>query len=83
MRADSGPSYDLVVDAYADGRKVRGVVSGPDAYRDTAVMAVEVAIRLAAHTTKAGALAETEAFDAAELPDAQVPYDITWRLERA
>ncbi|WP_378736572.1 saccharopine dehydrogenase NADP-binding domain-containing protein [Nocardia brasiliensis] len=74
--------YDLVVDAFgADGRTVRGVVSGVHSYRDSALMAVEVAVRLMDGTPKPGALAAAEAFDAADFLDALAPFDITWRIE--
>ncbi|MFG1796965.1 saccharopine dehydrogenase NADP-binding domain-containing protein [Nocardia sp. NPDC049149] len=74
--------YDLVVDAFGtDGRRVRGVVSGVHSYRDSALMAIEVAVRLANGTVKPGALAAAEAFDAAEFLDALAPFDITWRIE--
>lgn len=75
--------YDLVVDAFGtDGAVVRGVVSGVDSYRDSAIMAVEAAVRLAQGGTKPGALAAAEAFDAAEFLDALAPFDITWRIEQ-
>lgn len=74
--------YDLVLDAVgADGTRVRGVVSGPDAYRDTAVMAVEAAVRLTDGTAKAGALAAAEAFDAEDFLTSLAPLGITWRLD--
>lgn len=73
--------YDLVVDAFGvDGRTVRGVVSGVHSYRDSALMAVQVAARLAEGTTKPGALAPAEAFAAAEFLDALAPFGITWRI---
>ncbi|WP_280405035.1 saccharopine dehydrogenase NADP-binding domain-containing protein [Nocardia brasiliensis] len=74
--------YDLVVDAHGtDGRFVRGVVSGVHSYRDSALMAVEVATRLAEGTAKPGALAPAEAFNAVEFLDALVPFGITWHIE--
>ncbi|MGO4616776.1 saccharopine dehydrogenase NADP-binding domain-containing protein [Nocardia sp. 2YAB30] len=74
--------YDLVVDAFgADGRAVRGVVSGVDSYRDSALMAVETAVRLAEGATRPGALAAAEAFDAADFLDALAPFGITWHIE--
>lgn len=76
--ASTGLSYDLVLDATgADGRTVRGVVSGPDAYRDTALMAVEAAVRLASGSAKPGALAAAEAFDPQEFLDSLLPHGIT------
>ncbi|MEU1993238.1 saccharopine dehydrogenase NADP-binding domain-containing protein [Nocardia gamkensis] len=74
--------YDLVVDAFgADGRRVRGVLSGVDSYRDSALMAVETAVRLTEGATAAGALAAAEAFDATDFLDALAPFGITWRIE--
>ncbi len=74
--------YDLVVDTFGvDGRRVRGVVSGVDSYRDSALMAVETAVRLAAGAAAPGALAPAEAFDAADFLDALAPFGITWRIE--
>ncbi|MEU7766213.1 saccharopine dehydrogenase NADP-binding domain-containing protein [Nocardia sp. NPDC049190] len=79
---DSDLSYDLVVDAFGvDGRKVRGVLSGVDSYRDSALMAVETAMRLAERSAAAGALAVAEAFDAAGFLDTLAPFGITWRIE--
>ncbi|MBF6299784.1 saccharopine dehydrogenase NADP-binding domain-containing protein [Nocardia amamiensis] len=76
--------YDLVVDASGtDGRVVRGVVSGVDSYRDSALMAVETAVRLAAGGAAPGALAPAEAFDAADFLDGLAPFGITWRIEEA
>ncbi|MEU6187108.1 saccharopine dehydrogenase NADP-binding domain-containing protein [Nocardia sp. NPDC047038] len=74
--------YDLVVDAFgADGRQVRGVLSGVDSYRDSALMAVESAVRLAGGAAAPGALAPAEAFDPADFLDALAPFGITWRIE--
>ncbi|MFQ6330302.1 saccharopine dehydrogenase NADP-binding domain-containing protein [Nocardia sp. CWNU-33] len=74
--------YDLVVDAYGtNGDHVRGIVSGGHTYRDSALMAVEAAIRLAEGTSKPGALAAAEAFDATDFLDALTPFGITWRIE--
>lgn len=76
--------YDLVVDAFgADGRRVRGVLSGVDSYRDSALMAVETAVRLAEGATAPGALAPAEAFDPADFLDALAPFGITWRIEES
>ncbi|WP_435591242.1 saccharopine dehydrogenase NADP-binding domain-containing protein [Nocardia sp. bgisy118] len=74
--------YEVIVDAHGtDGRVVRGVVEGVDSYRDSALLAVEIATRLAAGTTKPGALAVAEAFDPAEFLDSLARFDITWRIE--
>ncbi|WP_406235768.1 hypothetical protein [Nocardia sp. NBC_01009] len=44
-------------------------------------MAVEAAIRLTEGTSKPGALAAAEAFDATDFLDALTPFGITWRIE--
>ncbi|MBF6467959.1 saccharopine dehydrogenase NADP-binding domain-containing protein [Nocardia beijingensis] len=76
--------YDLVVDALgADGRHARGVLSGVDSYRDSALMAVETAVRLAGNAAAPGALAPAEAFDPADFLDALAPFGITWRIEES
>ncbi|MFI7671305.1 saccharopine dehydrogenase NADP-binding domain-containing protein [Nocardia sp. NPDC049526] len=73
--------YDVVVDAYdTSGHSARGVVSGGDSYRDSALEAAEIAVRLAKGTTKPGTLSIAEAFDAEELLDALALFDITWRI---
>jgi short subunit dehydrogenase-like uncharacterized protein len=78
----SGLSYDFVVDAFGGvGRTARGVLSGTDAYRDSALMAVEAAVRLADSTAKPGALAAAEAFDPENFLDALARFGITWRIE--
>ncbi|AVH21063.1 saccharopine dehydrogenase NADP-binding domain-containing protein [Nocardia cyriacigeorgica] len=74
--------YDLVVDATVPGKTVRGVLSGVDSYRDSAVMAVEAAVRLADGAAKPGALAPAEAFDAADFLDALAGHGISWRIEQ-
>lgn len=74
--------YNLVVDARgADGHTVRGVVSGADSYRDSALMAVEAATRLASGSAKAGALAAAEAFDAEDFLNALGIHGISWRVD--
>ncbi|MFC9892569.1 saccharopine dehydrogenase NADP-binding domain-containing protein [Nocardia sp. NPDC127579] len=76
--------YELVLDASgADGTAVRGVLTGPDAYRDTAIMAVEAAARLAAGGLTPGALAPAEAFDPAEFLNSLAVHGITWRIDAA
>lgn len=73
--------YELVLDAIgADGTAVRGVLTGPDAYRDTAIMAVEAATRLATDDFKPGALAPAEAFDPTEFLNSLAVHDITWQF---
>ncbi|MBF6207041.1 saccharopine dehydrogenase NADP-binding domain-containing protein [Streptomyces gardneri] len=74
--------YDLVVDTSGtDGRRVRGVLSGVDSYRDSALMAAQTAVRLAEGAAAPGALAPAEVFDAADFLDALAPFGITWRIE--
>ncbi|MEU2041003.1 saccharopine dehydrogenase family protein [Nocardia niwae] len=76
--------YDLVVDTFgADGRRVRGVLSGVDSYRDSALMAAETAVRLAEGSPTPGALSPAEAFDAADFLDALAPFGITWRIDES
>ncbi|MFX0574057.1 hypothetical protein [Nocardia nepalensis] len=53
---------------------------GIDSYRDSALEAVEVAIRLAAGTTEPGALSVAEAFDAEEFLDTLATFGITWQI---
>ncbi|GAB2528193.1 saccharopine dehydrogenase NADP-binding domain-containing protein [Nocardia heshunensis] len=78
---DADLRYDTVVDARgADGRTLRGVLSGVDSYRDSGLIAVEAAVRLADGTAKPGALAPAEAFDAAEFLDSLAPHGITWQI---
>jgi short subunit dehydrogenase-like uncharacterized protein len=66
-----------------DGRRARGVVSGPDTYGATAVIAVESARRLAGRDTKPGVLAPAQAFDPADFLDFLTGYDVTWSIEPA
>ncbi|MGV9667197.1 saccharopine dehydrogenase family protein [Nocardia niigatensis] len=76
--------YHLVVDATgAAGETVRGVVSGVDSYRDSALMAVEAAVRLAGGTAEPGALAPAEAFDAADFLNSLAHHGITWTITAA
>ncbi|MGW2664387.1 saccharopine dehydrogenase NADP-binding domain-containing protein [Nocardia tengchongensis] len=78
---DSDLRYDVIVDAFGPaGARAQAVVSGGDSYRDSALLTVEVATRLAAGGTRAGALAPAEAFDAAEFLDALAPHGITWSI---
>ncbi|MEC3913679.1 saccharopine dehydrogenase NADP-binding domain-containing protein [Nocardia sp. CDC160] len=79
--AASDLRFDMVVDATgADGRGLRGVLSGLDSYRDSGLIAVEAAVRLAAGTAKAGALAPAEAFDAEDFLNSLAPHGITWTI---
>lgn len=79
---DSDLRYDVIVDAFGrDGARAQAVVSGGDSYRDSALLTVEVAVRLAAGGAPAGALAPAEAFDAADFLDSLAPHGITWSVE--
>ncbi|MGX1811257.1 saccharopine dehydrogenase NADP-binding domain-containing protein [Nocardia sp. NPDC055321] len=79
---DADLRYYLIVDAYgADGAGVRGLVDGVDSYRDSAIMAVEVAVRLAEGGIAPGALAPAEAFEAEEFLNSLAPHGITWSIE--
>ncbi|MFE3256906.1 saccharopine dehydrogenase NADP-binding domain-containing protein [Nocardia sp. NPDC059091] len=82
--AASDLRYDMIVDATAaDGRTRRGVVSGVDSYRDSGLMAVEAAVRLASGAVKPGVLTPSEAFDAADFLDSLAPRGITWTITGA
>ncbi|AYF73247.1 hypothetical protein D7D52_04525 [Nocardia yunnanensis] len=71
--------YDTIIDATAaDGRTVRGVLHGVDSYRDSGILAVEAAVRLAGGSAKPGVLATAEAFDAAEFLNSLAPHGLTW-----
>ncbi|MEU5884683.1 saccharopine dehydrogenase NADP-binding domain-containing protein [Spirillospora sp. NPDC047279] len=60
------------------GRQAQGWVTGADAYRMTAVIAVEGARRLAAGGAPSGARTPAEAFDAAGFLDYLEPFGVTW-----
>jgi short subunit dehydrogenase-like uncharacterized protein len=78
----SAQEFIIVVDAVGrDGRSARGVVSGPDTYGTTAVIAVESARRLAAGGAEPGVLAPAQAFDPAGFLDFLAPHDIGWSIE--
>ncbi|MFE3189113.1 saccharopine dehydrogenase NADP-binding domain-containing protein [Nocardia sp. NPDC059240] len=78
---DADLRYYLVADVFGvDGGVVRGLVSGVDSYRDSALMAVEAAVRLADGTAKPGALAPAEAFDAEDFLNSLAPHGITWQI---
>ncbi|MFJ4656516.1 saccharopine dehydrogenase NADP-binding domain-containing protein [Nocardia sp. NPDC088792] len=80
--AASDMGHDLVVDAVgADGRRLRGVLSGLDSYRDSGLIAVEAAVRLAGGSAKAGVLVPAEAFDAADFLTSLGVHDIDWKIE--
>ncbi|MGW4242657.1 saccharopine dehydrogenase NADP-binding domain-containing protein [Nocardia sp. NPDC004722] len=79
--ADADLRYDTVVDAHTpDGHNLRGVLTGLDSYRDSGLIAVEAAVRLANGTAKPGALAPAEAFDAEDFLNSLAPHGITWQI---
>ncbi|QLY32610.1 saccharopine dehydrogenase NADP-binding domain-containing protein [Nocardia huaxiensis] len=73
-------AYSMVTDIYRDGRHLRGIGSGPDAYRNSAQLAVETAVRIAAGAGKPGAQSPAELFDPVEFLDALGEFGITWTL---
>lgn len=78
---DADLRYDVIVDAHGPDRTVRGVFSGLDSYRDTALLAVEIAVRLARGGAKPGALAPAELVDPAAFLDSLATYGLSWRIE--
>lgn len=73
--------FTIVVDATGrDGRSARGVVSGPDTYGTTAVIAVEAAHRLATDGAEPGVLAPAEAFDPADFLNSLALHGVTWNI---
>lgn len=64
-----------------DGRRARGVVSGPDSYGATAVIAVESARLLAGRGARPGVLAPAQAFDPAGFLDFLTRYQASWSIE--
>jgi short subunit dehydrogenase-like uncharacterized protein len=64
-----------------DGSRARGWVTGVDAYRLTAVIAVEGARRLVAEGAPAGTLAPAQAFDPAGFLDELTPHGVSWQVE--
>ncbi|MGS2805866.1 saccharopine dehydrogenase NADP-binding domain-containing protein [Nocardia sp. MW-W600-9] len=73
-------AYSMVVDIHHDGRTLRGIGSGPDAYRNSAQLAVEVATRLAGGAGEPGAQAPAELFEPTEFLDALAAFEMTWTL---
>jgi short subunit dehydrogenase-like uncharacterized protein len=65
----------------ADGRRARGVVSGPDTYGATAIIAVESARQLASQGARPGVLAPAQAFDPAGFLDFLTKYQASWSIE--
>ncbi|MGI5231304.1 saccharopine dehydrogenase family protein [Actinoallomurus sp. CA-142502] len=64
-----------------DGRSARGVVSGPDTYGSTAVIAVESARRLVADGAEPGVLAPAQAYDPIGFLDFLTEHGATWTVE--
>jgi short subunit dehydrogenase-like uncharacterized protein len=64
-----------------DGRRARGVVSGPDTYGATALIAVESARQLAGQDARPGVLAPAQAFDPAGFLDFLTGYRTSWSIE--
>ncbi|GAA2143822.1 saccharopine dehydrogenase [Glycomyces algeriensis] len=74
--------FTYVLDAVStDGRRVRGIVQGPDTYGTTAVIAVESARRLIADPAKPGVLAPAQAFQPIAFLDFLIPHGIQWNVE--
>ncbi|KAF0846504.1 saccharopine dehydrogenase NADP-binding domain-containing protein [Nocardia caishijiensis] len=82
-RAPEQPSapaaYSMVVDIHRDGKTLRGIGTGPDAYRNSAQLAVLAAIRIGAGA-QPGAHAPAELFDPIEFLDALGEFGMTWTL---
>ncbi|MFI5499284.1 saccharopine dehydrogenase NADP-binding domain-containing protein [Nocardia asteroides] len=73
-------AYAMVVDIHHEGRTLRGIGSGPDAYRNSAQLAVEVATRISTGAGKPGAQAPAELFEPTEFLDALAAFGMTWTL---
>ncbi|MFE3318868.1 saccharopine dehydrogenase NADP-binding domain-containing protein [Nocardia sp. NPDC059195] len=73
-------AYSMVVDIHRGGRTLRGIGSGPDAYRNSAQLAVEVATRIATGAGKPGAQSPAELFEPVEFLDALATFGMTWSL---
>ena len=77
---DAPAAYQMVVDVYRDGRRLRGVGSGPDTYLNSGQMSVDVAVRLASGAGKPGARSTAELFDPAAFLAGLEKYGMTWSL---
>lgn len=73
-------AYSMVVDIRHDGQLLRGIGSGPDAYRNSAQLAVEVATRIVAGAGAPGAQSPAELFDPVEFLDALARFGMSWTL---
>ena len=73
--------YTIVCDLKGGGERRRGILRGGDIYGTTAVLSAEAALRLAeSGYDRRGALAPSEAFDAAELLDFLGAHGISYEL---
>ncbi|GIG66908.1 saccharopine dehydrogenase NADP-binding domain-containing protein [Phytomonospora endophytica] len=77
---DVPAAYRMVVDTYRDGRRLRGIGSGPDTYLNSGQMSVDVAVRLASGEGRTGARATAELFEPAAFLDGLAKYGMTWTL---
>jgi short subunit dehydrogenase-like uncharacterized protein len=78
----SATRWTVIAEAVGgDGRRARGVVSGPDTYGVTALIAVESASRLVADGAKPGVLAPAQAYDPAGFLDFLTGHGARWGIE--
>ncbi|MEV0648112.1 saccharopine dehydrogenase NADP-binding domain-containing protein [Phytomonospora sp. NPDC050363] len=77
---DKPAAYQMVVDVYRNGHRLRGIGSGPDTYRNSGQMSVDVALRLVAGAGKPGAHSTAELFAPVEFLDSLKAYDMEWSL---
>lgn len=73
--------YSMIVDIRHGDRALRGIGRGPDAYRNSAQLAVEAATRIVAGAGKPGVRAPAELFDPAEFLAAVAAFGMSWSLE--
>ncbi len=73
--------YSMIVDIRHGQQRLRGIGSGPDAYRNSAQLVVEAATRIVAGAGKPGAQAPAELFDPVEFLGAVAAFGMTWSLE--
>ncbi|GAA4504295.1 saccharopine dehydrogenase NADP-binding domain-containing protein [Actinoallomurus oryzae] len=77
-----GGRWTVVAEATGrDGRSARGVVSAPDTYGSTAVIAVESARRLVVDGAEPGVPAPAQAYDPTGFLDFLTGHGATWTLE--
>jgi hypothetical protein len=70
----------LVADVDGGSGSARGVIEGSDTYGTTAVVAVELARRLAQGGVEPGVLAPAQAVDAADFLDALASHGVSWSV---